>query len=169
MECRICHESAGRMRVHFNQVRMSDAQADTLAYYLNHQSGVIEATVSERTCNAVIRYDGSRDALIEALAEFDYEQAPAPEHSSGREIMRAYEERLIFHTLRRAALKLFLPVNVQNLFTSVRAVKYIVPGIRALAAGKINVSVLDAPSILVSLVTGDYEHIRIDDVSAWNQ
>ena len=156
MECRICHESAGRMRVHFNQLRMSDAQADTLAYYLNHQSGVIEATVSERTCNAVIRYDGSRDALIEALAEFDYEQAPAPEHSSGREIMRAYEERLIFHTLRRAALKLFLPVNVQNLFTSVRAVKYIVPGIRALAAGKINVSVLDALSILVSLVTGDY-------------
>ena len=75
MNCKILHESKGRMRVRMLLKRMTGAQADRLHYYLLAQEGVKKVTVSERTTDATILFDpnikGVRDALTASLASFD--------------------------------------------------------------------------------------------------
>ena len=78
MQCQICHESRGRMRVHMDQYRMTMAQADQLEYYLYKVPGITDASVNDRTANAVIRYEGSREDVILALAAFDPHAAHTP-------------------------------------------------------------------------------------------
>ena len=95
MKCKIIHESGGRMRVHLNCVRMSLRQADVLEFYLKNVSGVTAVAVYDRTQDAVIRYGGSRAAVVQALARFSFDRAEAmdlvPEHTSralNRELRR---------------------------------------------------------------------------------
>lgn len=144
------------MRVHMMQYRMTMDQADALEYYLGNVDGVTDAEVNERTGNAVIRYSGERDNVIHALALFDYEAAgPAPERS-GRELMRAYKERVAFHIMKRVFTQL-LPMPLRHALLPLKAVRYLLPGVRSILSGSIDVSVLDATSIAVSLLRGDYE------------
>ena len=144
------------MRVHMMQYRMTMDQADALEYYLVNVDGVTDAEVNERTGNAVIRYSGERDNVIHALALFDYEAAgPAPERS-GRELMRAYKERVAFHIMKRVFTQL-LPMPLRHALLPLKAVRYLLPGVRSILSGSIDVSVLDATSIAVSLLRGDYE------------
>ena len=157
MQCRICHESRGRMRVHMAQFRMTMDQADALEYGLRKVNGITDVKVNDRTGNAVIRYDGERDDVIRALAEFDYETAgPAPE-KSGRALMHEYEEQIIFHVMKRVFTRLFLPIPIRHALVPLKAIRYILPGIRSVLSGSIDVSVLDAVSITVSLVRKDYD------------
>ena len=49
MKCKILRESAGRMRIHAEQRRMSFQQADILEAYLRQVEGVTEVKVYDRT------------------------------------------------------------------------------------------------------------------------
>ena len=115
MQCQICHESRGRMRVHMDQYRMTMAQADQLEYYLYKVPGITDASVNDRTANAVIRYEGSREDVILALAAFDYETAEEAPEKSGRAILHEYEERLAFHVLKRIFVRLLVPMPMRRL------------------------------------------------------
>ena len=74
MKFYIKHETRGRLRIHLAQKRMSYNQADTLLYYLENLDGVASAKVYERTCDAVVNYQGSRDAVIRGIREFHYQE-----------------------------------------------------------------------------------------------
>ncbi|MBQ8402595.1 MAG: heavy metal translocating P-type ATPase, partial [Clostridia bacterium] len=98
MKCKILHESAGRLRVHVMQNRMTLAQADILEYYLRNIDGVTDVKVFDRTCDAIICYRCPRTRVIAALGKFSYSKqnaVPVPEHT-GRELNRQYEEKLVF-------------------------------------------------------------------------
>lgn len=97
MKCTILHDTAGRIRVHLEQPRMSLLQADILEAYLRNTPGVADVTVHDRTGNATILYTGQRAPIVAALAAFSYEKsaALAPEHSV-RVLNREYEGKLIF-------------------------------------------------------------------------
>lgn len=60
MRFQIKHEIKGRLRVHVIRKRMSFSQADTLQYYLMGLTGVQKVKVQNRTCDAIIEYDGPR-------------------------------------------------------------------------------------------------------------
>ena len=157
MRCQITHEINGRMRVHMNQSRMTMEQADQLEYYLSRIEGVADASVNDRTCNAVILFHCDRETIIAALSAFDYAEAdPAPE-DTGRATMHEYEDRLVLHVLRRAVSRFLLPFNIRRVITAIHSLKFIIPGIKSLLSGKIEVSVLDATSITVSLIRGDFD------------
>jgi hypothetical protein len=91
MNCKILHETHGRMRVRMLMKRMTGAQADRLHYYLLAREGVMKVTVSERTMDATILFDpnakGARDAIVEALSSFDITNSPVdvPPHRAGAE------------------------------------------------------------------------------------
>ena len=94
----IQHEIRGRIRVRLAQKRMTYAQADTLQYFLEQQPFVTNVKVYERTADAAICYTGSRDAVVDALRHFHYEEVQVPEHvleKSGRELNASYQEKLI--------------------------------------------------------------------------
>ena len=56
----IKHEIKGRIRLHMAQRQMSIRQADLLQYYLTTLPQVKTAKVYERTCDAVVRYEGDK-------------------------------------------------------------------------------------------------------------
>ena len=159
MKCKIIHESGGRMRVHLNCVRMSLRQADVLEFYLKNVSGVTAVAVYDRTQDAVIRYGGSRAAVVQARARFSFDRAEAmdlvPEHTS-RALNREFEDKLAMTVCCRVISKLFLPVPVTSAIALVRSVKYIKEGLRALLRGKLTVAALDATAVTTSIIRGDF-------------
>lgn len=154
----IKHEIKGRIRLHVVQKRMSFEEADTLQYYLSGLDGVTEVKVREQLQDVVIRYTGSRAALIEELKQFHYEKAQVPEEvlqNSGRALNAEYWEKLVNKLVLRAGNLMFLPAPVQAAITTVKSVKYIWHGVKTLAAGKLEVPVLDATAIGISMLRGD--------------
>ena len=160
MKIRIRHEIKGRMRVHLVQNRMTCSQADILLHYLQKLDGVTEAKVYERTQDAVICYRGDRAAVLKGLQSFRYDRVEVPEgliENSGREMNARYQEKLVMKVLLRFASKLFVPWSLRALVTAVKSVKYLKKGAETLAKGKIEVPVLDAVAIGVSVFRGDMD------------
>ena len=157
MKCKILHESNGRMRLHAEQTRMTLRQADILEAYLRQVPGVTEVKIYDRTCDAVVLYRGARTDLIRALAAFSYaaSEALAPEHSS-RALGREYEDKLVLAVCRHYFKKLFLPMPLRTAITLFRSVHYLRAGLSCLLHGKIQVPVLDATAIGVSMLRGDF-------------
>ena len=94
----IKHEMNGRMRIHLLQNRMTYEQADILLYFLTNMKTVSSAKVYERTQDAVIRYTGDREVIIEEMKRFSYEKTEVPAgllENSGRALNAAYQEKLI--------------------------------------------------------------------------
>ena len=159
MRSQILHESDGRIRLHVCQRHMSIHEADKLEYFLNSLSFVKKATVSERSCNAVIVFDNKeREKLLAEISSFGYErtEVEVPENT-GRALNHAYEDRMFWHIARRAASKLFLPAAFRNIVTVAKAVPYVAKGIKTLFGEGLKVEVLDATSIGVSVARKNYE------------
>lgn len=153
------HEINGRLRIHVVQKRMTYTEADTLSWFLANQKNVTDVKVYERTADAVICYVGTREEVLNLLKEFSYENTKLPEHvaaGSGRELNAVYQEKLVMKTVLHYGSKLFFPMPVRAVITSVKSVKYIWHGIRCLMHGKIEVPVLDATAISVSVFRRDY-------------
>lgn len=159
MKFTIKHESRGRMRVHMEQYRMTYEQADTLLYVIHNHRNVTFVKVYDRTADAVIEYVGDREQIIELLRHFHYESANVPQtviKTSGRELNNSYQEKLIGSVVWHYSKKLLLPLPIRTALTIGRSVKYIGIGLKCLLQRKIEVPVLDATAITVSLITKDF-------------
>ena len=155
----IKHEIKGRLRVHILQSRMSFAQADTLQYYLDGQSNIVSAKIQERTLDVTVVYTGSREEALKTLENFTYQSTEVPENylaNSGREMNREYKDQLINKVVMHYGIRLFLPMDIRSVITTVKSFKYLWHGVKTLAKGKIEVPVLDATAIGVSVLRGDY-------------
>lgn len=158
MRCKILHESKERMRVHLYRSHMTPFEADRLEYYLDSFDYVKKVSVNERTSNAIIFFDQNRrDEVLSSLSAFDIinTEVAVPEHT-GRELRIEYEDEMFFHIARKVLNRLFLPASVGKLIIILKAIPYIISGIKTLLHGKLEVSVLDATSIGVSLLRGDH-------------
>ena len=156
----IKHEIRGRIRFHVAQKNMSYREADILQYYLDSMKHVSSAKVNHSTCDAVVCYEGSREAMITALRRFHYETADVPESylaNSGRQVNEEYKEKLVDKVLMRCINRMFLPMPIANTLTAIRSVKYITNGLKTLANRKIEVPVLDGTAIGVSVFRGDFQ------------
>lgn len=159
MKFTIKHESRGRMRVHMEQYRMTYEQADTLLYVIHNHRNVTFVKVYDRTADAVIEYVGDREQIIELLRHFHYESANVPQtviKTSGRELNNSYQEKLFGSVVWHYSKKLLLPWPIRTALTVGRSIKYIGIGLKCLLQRKIEVPVLDATAITVSLVTKDF-------------
>ena len=158
LKFRILHETKGRMRVHVIGSRMSCEQADKLFYYLHNIKEIQAVKVYDRTADVTISYTGERNDIIHMLRCFQYENVKVPNglfENSGRELNNAYQEKLIGKVAFHYARKLLFPYPLQACYTAICAAKYIWKGIRNLAKGKIEVPVLDATAIGVSMLRND--------------
>lgn len=158
MKFRIKHDIPGRIRVHMAQNKMTYEEADTLLYYLHSQKNITNAKVYERTADAVISYAGEREEIIRALRDFRYEQTAVPEgvpENSGRELNAAYQEKLIYKVCLRMGSKLLVPYPIRAILIGLKSLKYLYRGLQSLSKGKLEVAVLDATAIGVSVLRGD--------------
>ena len=159
MRFKIEHEIRGRVRLHICQKRMTCRQADQLEYFLTKLNGVTSVKVVERNQDAVICYSDNREEILRAIQNFSYEKAEAPEsylQNSGREMNGEYWEKMVNHVVLHYGKKIFLPLPVRTFLTTLKSVKYIWKGVRTLAKCRIEVPVLDATAIGVSMLRGDF-------------
>lgn len=159
MRFKIEHEIRGRVRLHICQKRMTCRQADQLEYFLTNLEGVTTAKVVERNQDAVISFFGNREEILKAVQGFSYEKAEAPENylqNSGREMNGEYWEKMVNHVVLHYGKKIFLPLPIRTFLTTLKSVKYIWKGVRTLAKCRIEVPVLDATAIGVSILRGDF-------------
>ena len=146
------------MRVRAAVSRMTLDEADVLEYYLRAVAGVEKVTVYDRTCDAVIEYSCSRAMIVKALAKFAFNQANAalvPDHTA-RALNREFEARLVMSTVMHCAKNLLLPAPIRIAWAAIKSLTYIGEGLKCLVHGKIEVPVLDATAITVSLLRGDF-------------
>ena len=150
----IKYEIKGRIRIHILQSRMTFEQADTLEYYLSNNKLVTSVKVRERLQDATISYIGSREDIIKLLTSFKYNNVEVPDvylQNSGRELNREYWDKLVNKVFLYGANKIFLPNPIRECITLTKSVKYLWNGVRTLASRKIEVPVLDATAIGVSI------------------
>ncbi len=155
----IKHEIKGRMRLHIQQKRMTCQEADILQYYLSNQKCITSAKVYERTGDVAVSYIGNREDVIELFMNFKYEKAEVPEvflQNSGRKLNNEYWEKLVMKVVCRFGNQLFLPYPIRTVLITAKAVRYIWQGAKTLAQGKLEVPVLDATAIGVSLLRRDF-------------
>ncbi|MBE6869510.1 MAG: heavy metal translocating P-type ATPase [Ruminococcus albus] len=159
MKCQILHSSHNRLRVHIMRDHMTLRQADMLEYYLRAKPFVTDAKVFDRTGDAVILFT-DRKQLIKALADFTYADkktaALVPEHT-GRELDREFEDRLFFMLARRYIFKRLIPAPLRMALSVIKAAKYVREALISISKGKIEVSLLDAVAITVSLIRRDHK------------
>ena len=159
MKCTILHEGKGRMRVHVENVRMTLHRADVLEAYLNHNDAIVHAAVYERTGDVVITYTGRRSAAIAVLAGYKFDVAEYDAlvtSADSRRLNREYQDKMFDLVAGRCLRKLFLPAPLDVAYTAFRSIHFLWKGVRCVLSRRLEVEVLDALSIGVSLLRGDF-------------
>ena len=159
MKCTILHEGKGRMRVHVEKVRMTLHRADVLEAYLNHNDAIVHAAVYERTGDVVITYTGRRSAAIAVLAGYKFDVAEYDAlvtSTDSRRLNREYQDKMFDLVAGRCLRKLFLPAPLDAAYTVFRSIHFLWKGVRCVLSRRLEVEVLDALSIGVSLLRGDF-------------
>ena len=159
MKCTILHEGKGRMRVHVENVRMTLHRADVLEAYLNHNDAIVHAAVYERTGDVVITYTGKRTAAIAVLAGYKFDVAEYDAlvtSADSRRLNREYQDKMFDLVAGRCLRKLFLPAPLDAAYTAFRSIRFLWKGVRCVLSRRLEVEVLDALSIGVSLLRGDF-------------
>ena len=159
MKCTILHEGKGRMRVHVEKVRMTLHRADVLEAYLNHHDAIVHAAVYERTGDVVITYTGKRTAAIAILAGYKFDVAENDAlvtSADSRRLNREYQDKMFDLVAGRCLRKLFLPAPLDAAYTAFRSIRFLWKGVRCVLSRRLEVEVLDALSIGVSLLRGDF-------------
>lgn len=160
MRITIRHELNNRIRFDSGFGKMTFHQADLLLYYLESLKSVRHAKVYERTGDAVVHYDGNRQELLKDILKFSFNnpdiEALVPDHTS-RELNSVYQEKMVFKIASRYLCNMFLPAPLKLVKTAYNAIRFISNGVRSLLRGELEVAVLDATAITVSLLRGDNE------------
>lgn len=158
MKFTVKHEGTGRIRIHLLHGAMSFRETDIFQIYMEGQPYISKVRVFENTRDAAIYYDeGCKETVINCICGFSYENAGVPEKlltNSGRELDSTYREKIITTTARHY-LKKLLPYQIRFVLTCFQAAKFILKGLRCLTRGKIEVAVLDATAIGVSVIRSD--------------
>ncbi len=157
MKFRIMHESRGRVRVQMVPRGMTLEQADILEQYLLGLSNVERAFVHERTGCAIVYYKGARGLLLEQISRFSYASAPIPQVHSSRELNRCFQEKLVGMVVCKAFRSVFFPAPLRTVYAIVKSIPYLFRGVRCLLRRQCQVELLDALSILVSMLQRDFD------------
>ena len=147
------------MRVHVEKVRMTLHRADVLEAYLNHHDAIVHAAVYERTGDVVITYTGRRSAAIAVLAGYKFDVAEYDAlvtSADSRRLNREYQDKMFDLVAGRCLRKLFLPAPLDAAYTAFRSIRFLWKGVRCVLSRRLEVEVLDALSIGVSLLRGDF-------------
>lgn len=155
----IKHEIKGRLRIHVCQKKLSYEEADTLLYFLHQQKNITFAKVYDRIADVVVNYTGSREAVLKMLCEYKKDSVEVPAgvlENSGRELSNQYKEKLVMTVIFRYFRRFCLPNPIRYPLIMLKAATYIWNGIKSLLRKKLEVAVLDATAIAVSLIRGEF-------------
>ena len=158
MKFKIKHEIKGRIRVRAIMKHMTAKEADLLEYALSNKEGITSVRVNERTADVVLCYKIDRATVLSYLRKCHVDEIEAPESylaHSGRTLNNEYWDKLVGTVVWRCTKNLFMPAPIRTCITLAAAIPYIWKGVKTLAKGKLEVPVLDATAITISIARGD--------------
>lgn len=157
MKATILHESNGRIRFRPSIKKMTLQDADILEAWFTQQPWCEDVKVHERTGTVTLYYQGPRQNILTAISGFSLRNLPIeiPQHST-RALNRDFKEKLVTKVLVKAGYTLFMPRPL----CALRMVRHMIPfmkrGWQCLRHRELKVELLDALSIGISAVRGDF-------------
>jgi heavy metal translocating P-type ATPase len=152
MKYRIIHELPRRLRLNCGRYTLGPGRAAAVEQFLLAQEGVSAARVSSITGSILITIEPSgRQPVLDKIRGLD--PAVLPETFSHTE-EGEFQNKLFGIVIRRFFIRYFLPPSLRLIYTGARALAFIKRGTAALVQGVLNVDVLDAAAVSVSLARG---------------
>lgn len=160
MKFKILHDIRGRLRVHLTEVYTSD-DLDRLSCALSADSSIKKCKIYSVTNDLVIEYLCSRDDALKLLKDTDPKTADVQEYvlttaKAARELKEEYTHKLVSKVVSSAVRRFLLPRYLSSVIKVIKTVKYIIKALKCLSQRKLEVSVLDATAITVSIIRGDF-------------
>lgn len=158
MRAKIEHESRGRIRLRLAMSRMSVRQADLLDAWLSQQIWAQEVIVHERTCCVILRYHGSREAVLQSIREFSWKKVDALEDaiSSTRQMNREFQEKLMRKVIKKLVVMTIIPSPLRAINATLHAIPFLRCALRCMWHRQMKVELLDGISIGISLLRRDF-------------
>ena len=167
----IVHDIPGRMRIRYGRFTFSRKKALALHFALTKWEMVKSADVNERTGSILFIYDKEKRAsLIDKINTLDIKSFDPEPYTKliednkylidHRDINDQYIGKFAGIVARRYASKWFLPLPIRNVLTLYHTIGYVKEGLDSLVHKRVDVPVLDATSISVSLLSGQWSTAR---------
>jgi len=154
----VVHITGCRIRITFD-FKHSEDFYDQVTEHLRSCENVTGISVYERIGGLAVKFYGGTAAsqnIITLLRRFEYNSDPHIAETSIWRINRQFRERLITLLLREGFRRLFLPAYIRSALTVIRSVKYLKLGLRSILDRQLRTELLDAVSILVSLLRAEF-------------
>lgn len=162
----IAHDIPGRMRIRYGKDVFSPVQGEILRRDLSNWSIIQSVEVNSITGSVLMTYDQTqRGSLLDKLHALDIHYLKDADtsgiviHSKTPEVIamnREYKIRFLKILGKRYFIKWFLPTGIGNAVTIYKSLHFIKEGLKSLAQLNINVPVLDATSIGVSMLQRNF-------------
>lgn len=159
MRYKIKHSIEGRIRFELVNRSFTPEEADILDQYLMGQEEVEQVKIYERTGSVAIWYNGSKEQILTIMKEYNYTKLKNEiqvRDTSSRTINTYYREKMIEKIMKRYLMKWLFPKPLGTLITGIKAVRYIITGIKTLCKKGLKVEVLDATAIGASVWQRDF-------------
>ena len=160
MKASIIHRLPGRARFHLAE-GLTYEEANAIKYLTEGVKGVKRCSISPLTGNAVVEYE---EQALKNIARFflTLDRESLQDVTIEDVYFEPVAERDFFHLLRdavqmRLLYKFFVPMPIRIALTLYRAKAYLYNGWQSLRQGKLDVAVLDASAIGISLLTRDFK------------
>ncbi len=171
LKYQVVHDIPGRMRIRYGRYLFSQDKALALRFALSKWDGVNKVEVNERTGSILFIYDvNQKAALLENIKQLDirsfdiepYKKTISDYHYLvvQRNVNDQYIQQFAKMLATRYASKLFLPFPIRNALTLYQAIQYLKEGLNSLRDKRVDVPVLDATSITVSLLSKQWNTAR---------
>ncbi len=155
----IASRTLGRCRFNYEGV-IKDSDVNKIKYKVEKLEGVKSCKVSPLANSIIVNYEEEylpkvarfiMNLDLEELADFEIDDVD----------FMPQEERELFHILRDAMYRRIffahiLPMPLRPIGVVIKAIPYIKTGLKSLREGKLNVSVLDATAIGVSILDSEF-------------
>ena len=145
------------IRVRAGRAAFTTSEGYGLSQLLSQKKGIKTVKVSSTNGSIHIKYSGNKNRVFKYLANLKksdlYEAEPTTEELS-RETNNHYINKILKKIVGRYAAQLFLPTPLNIIKIVYESIPYIVKGIDSLIHMRIDVDLLDATSLAVTLSQG---------------
>lgn len=162
MKYQIVYDNQTRLRVRSGKNAFTEYEGYGLSELLLENDFIKDVRTSHRNGSILINYYNieDKDKILRILDNIGmedlFEGKPSPKNESN-EITNKFYLKIIKKLIKRYLIRPFLPLDIRNAITLIKAVKYIAKGLDSLTSFRIDVDLLDGSAVTGSLLKKDFE------------
>lgn len=161
MQIYLAHQTKYRLRLNCTQYKtFSLEEMAQLQNALSSLGGITKLKIYQRIGELAISYEApmTKKAILDFLSDFHFSSVLSEEASAyltGIELNQTYKNRLMAKTAQHLFNKFFLPMPVNMAIGLYKSLPYLKEGLKSLWQRKMDVAILDATAIGISILRRD--------------